>query len=199
MGKQENKYLYHGSIHSGIETLKPISKLHNSDERVVYLSGSAPYSLFYIWDAKHNKRTGQYVTAWIKDGMTFYEEQFPDQMRLFYDGVKGYLYSIRREECMESVANHEMMYACKSEVLIESVEVIENVYDVLLKYEAEGKLKVIRFAEADKDRIADLYDYIAKRLVEQKIIDQPECEEAVFYKTYFGTVWEMAEEYRNNK
>ncbi len=85
-------YLYHGSIISGIKYIKPNSRLHGSDKEVVYLTDNIPYALFYIWDKEHNHYSGKHVTAWIKDGTAYYEEQFPNQLKTFYKGVSGYLY-----------------------------------------------------------------------------------------------------------
>ena len=68
-------YLFHGSFASGIETLHATSKLHGTeDTMVVYLTENPVYALFYIWDAEHNKRTGKYVTCFIKNGKVYYEE-----------------------------------------------------------------------------------------------------------------------------
>lgn len=45
--------LYHGSKVADIRSLEPRSKLHGSpEEKVVYLSGSIPYALVYIWDCE---------------------------------------------------------------------------------------------------------------------------------------------------
>ena len=71
MGDDKMKnYLFHGSYASGIETLQATSKLHGTeDTMVVYLTANPVYALFYIWDAEHNKRTGKYVTSFIKNGL----------------------------------------------------------------------------------------------------------------------------------
>ncbi len=194
----DKKLLFHGSIVPNIKTLNPISKLHDSNDHIVYLTANAPYALFYIWDGRHNKKEGKHITAWVKNGIAHYEEQFPDQMKKFYDGVKGYLYSVCYDESMNSVTNREMMYSCKSEVEVESVRFVENVYTELLKYEAEGKLKVVRFEDVPQDRIIELYEYMAKRIVDNHVLACPDGDEAVFYKTYFGEVWRMVEKYNAN-
>jgi hypothetical protein len=88
------KYLYHGSYVSGIQELKANSKLHDTEQNVVYLTDNIPYALFYIWDAEYNGMPGKYVTGWLKDGIAYYEEQFPEQLKTLYQGVCGYLYHI---------------------------------------------------------------------------------------------------------
>lgn len=45
--------LYHGSSVADITFLEPRSHLHGSqNEKVVYMSGSIPYALVYIWDSE---------------------------------------------------------------------------------------------------------------------------------------------------
>lgn len=86
-------YLYHGSYVGKIKKLKANSKQHNGkEEKVVYLTSNYAYSLFYIWDPIKNHRTNKYVTVYIKDGIVYYEEQFPNQFYQFYNNVKGYVY-----------------------------------------------------------------------------------------------------------
>lgn len=44
--------------------LEPFSTLYGTDKKVVYLTGSIPYALVYIWDGNHNNlRKEKHVTA----------------------------------------------------------------------------------------------------------------------------------------
>ena len=188
-------YLFHGSIASGIETLHATSKLHGTeDTMVVYLTANPAYALFYIWDAEHNKRTGKYVTCFIKNGKVYYEEQFPDQLKAFYQGVSGYLYCIHHTEDFARVEGWEDMWYSRKEAEIAETRYIPDVYEELLKYEREGKLEVISYEKVATERIRDLYEYMVQKLVDNGIVKQPDCEEAVFYQTYFEPVWRMAKE-----
>ena len=186
-------YLFHGSFASGIETLHATSKLHGTENTmVVYLTANPTYALFYIWDAEHNKRTGKYVTCFIKNGKVYYEEQFPGQLKAFYQGVSGYLYRIHHTEDFARVEGWEDMWYSRKDAEIAETRYIPDVYEELLKYEREGKLEVISYEKVAPERIKDLYEYMAKRLVNNGIVKQPDCEEAVFYRTYFESVWRMA-------
>ncbi len=186
-------YLFHGSFASGIETLHATSKLHGTeDTMVVYLTANPAYALFYIWDAEHNKRTGKYVTCFIKNGKIYYEEQFPGQLKAFYQGVSGYLYCIHHTEDFARVEGWEDMWYSRKDAEIAEARYISDVYEELLKYEREGKLEVISYEKVAPERIKDLYEYIAQKLVNNGIVKQPNCEEAVFYRTYFEPVWRMA-------
>lgn len=186
-------YLFHGSHASGIEILHANSKLHGTgDTMVVYLTENPVYALFYIWDAEHNKRTGKYVTCFIKNGKVYYEEQFPGMLKVFYQGVSGYLYCIPHTEDFGQVEGREGMWYSLKDAGVEDVRYIPDVYDELMKYEKEGKLEVISYEKVAPERIRDLYEFIARKLVDNGIIKQPSCEEAVFYQTYFEPVWKMA-------
>ncbi len=188
-------YLFHGSFVSGIKTLHATSKLHGTeDTMVVYLTANPAYALFYIWDAEHNKRTGKYVTCFIKNGKVYYEEQFPDQLKAFYQEVSGYLYCIHHTEDFAKVEGWEDMWYSEKEAEIEEARYIPDVYEELMKYEREGKLEVISYEKVAPERIKDLYEYMVQKLVNKGIVKQPACEEAVFYQTYFEPVWRMAKE-----
>ncbi len=92
----EKNYFYHGSISSNITELKALSLLHDENKKVLYLTDNIPYALFYIWDGKHNNYDRKFVTGWIKNGITYYEELFPMQLEIFYKGVSGYLYCVKK-------------------------------------------------------------------------------------------------------
>lgn len=184
--------LYHASSVPGIGVLKAISPLHGSDgERVVYLTESLPYSLFYIWDAEHNKKPGKHVTCWLKSGIVHYEEQFPDQMRAFYEGVKGYVYSVESNESCEQMPNREGMWFSRRDVKVEEAIFIEDVYAEIMRYVQLGQVKVIPFDEVSQDKIRLLYDHMAQDILAKGLLDRPDCAEAIFYRTYFPSVWEQ--------
>lgn len=70
------RYLYHGSIVPNITELITNAKSHDGKSNVLYLTDSLPYSLFYIWDSKHNLKKGKHVTCWIKNVIVYYKKQF---------------------------------------------------------------------------------------------------------------------------
>ena len=186
-------FLFHGSFASGIETVHANSKLHGTeDTTVVYLTANPAYALFYIWDAAHNKRSGKYVTCFIKNGKVYYEEQFPGQLKAFYQGVSGYLYCIEHTKDFARVEGWEDMWYSENDAEIAEVRFIPDVYEELMKYEREGKFEVISYEKVAPERIQDLYNYMARKLVNNGIVKQPDCEEAVFYQAYFEPVWRMA-------
>lgn len=184
-------YLYHGSIVPNITFLKSVSKLHNGlPDEVVYLTANRAYALFYIWDADHNKRTNKWITYSIKNGICIYYEQFPDQLRAFYDGVKGYLYSVRNKSFEKT--DEEDMYVNKSTVSMDKCEIIDNVYEEILRIESAGNLKIVRYKSLSAEEQNRIVDMIVGYIEKKQLLLSPMSEEAVFISTYYREAWEKA-------
>lgn len=185
------EYLYHGSSYSGIKELEPRSKLHNTNKKVVYLTDNIPYALYYIWDEEYNGYSGKHVTGWIKNGVAYYEEQFPDQLKTFYKGVSGYLYCISKNSDIQSVEHRECMYYSLENTIVAKVDYIFDVYEELLKYEELGKIKVFRYNEQSEKRKDELIELIATGIVKSDFFKNNEAE-AKFMKKHFIKAWEKA-------
>ena len=186
------KNIYHGSIVPKITKLEACSKLHNSEEKVVYLTDNVPYALFYIWDEKHNGFDGKHVTGWIKDGIAYYEEQFLDQLKTFYEGVSGYLYCIDDNYDIRQMENRDNMFFSINDVIVAEVVQIIDVYEELLKYEAEGKLVVLRYSEQSEQRQSELVDLIAQAIIHDNFYIENKQQRA-FMQKYFPKAWQIAE------
>lgn len=186
--------MFHGSHIEGIKSLKPRSVLHGSDKNVVWLTGNVPYALIYIWDGEHNNlRREKHVTAWVKDGMAYYEEQFPNQLEAFYKGVSGYLYHIPQKPNIKAYESRESMYYCADEVTVEKVSFVSDVYDELLRYEQNGEFTVRRFSKQTAERQRELTELMATAILRDNFCEGDE-EKAEFYKMYFQKSWEIAKE-----
>lgn len=186
-------FLYHGTVTPNIKTLNAVSSSHEDrEQKIVYLTENPAYALLYIWDSVHNLKKGKHVTAWIKDGIVYYEEQFPEQLKAFYEGVSGYLYRVEKNASFRSVQNRESMWYSTENATVESVEYIRNVYDALSEYQKEGKLKIVRFDEVEKSRIDALYSRMADSVSERRLVEAPNDPDALFYQKYFPRVWERA-------
>jgi hypothetical protein len=155
------------------------------------LTDNIPYALYYIWDKKHNDYSGKYVTGWIKNGIAYYEEQFSDQLRTFYKGVSGYLYCISKNSDMQTVENKECVYYSLENTVIDKVEYILDVYEELLKYEASGKFKVLRYNEQSEKRQDELINFIATAIVKSDFFKDNKAK-AQFMKKHFVKAWEKA-------
>ena len=186
------RYLYHGSIVPNITELITNAKSHDGKSNVLYLTDNLPYSLFYIWDSKHNLKKGKHVTCGIKNGIVYYEEQFENQLKRFYDGVSGFVYVVGNSDDFKQVSDRESMWFSVNKVLVCDTIYVPNVYDEIQKYVAEGKIKITKYSDMDKGKIKMLYDHISERIVRDGLLDNPESEDAVFYKTFFSKAREAA-------
>ncbi len=140
------EYLYHGSFIPGIEKINARSLLHETcNTKVVYLTDSYPYSLFYIWDPDHNIKQRKHVTSWIKDGIVYYEEQFPNQLAEFYKGVSGYVYCVEKNDSFNLVKERESMWYSEKDAFVSKVKTISDVYTEIKKYESKGLIKIKYF------------------------------------------------------
>lgn len=186
-------YLYHGSVIANIHIIKAESTLHGTDNtKVFYLTDNLPYSLFYIWDSSHNIKRNKHVTAWIKDGIVYYEEQFEGQLKAFYKGVSGYVYCVESNENFKPVENRESMWFSETDSAVFKTVIISDVYSEIMKYANEGKVKIINFDEVSKERITDLYNIITQRIIQSGLLNNTDSTDAKFYQTYFSKAWNDA-------
>ncbi|MBR2895278.1 MAG: hypothetical protein IKC03_06435 [Oscillospiraceae bacterium] len=184
---------YHGSAIANLAELQPFSRLHQSEERVVYLSSTLPYVLLYIWDAEKTGSSRKWVTAWLKNGVAYYEEQFPGQLRAFYEGIRGYVYSVLPSNNIQSMPQREDLFYSSAPVKVYRTQEIPDVYQALLEYEREGKFKLLRFEDATPEKQKELIDRIAAYIRESKLTGQ-DSEHSRFMKKYFVDAWRKAQE-----
>ena len=185
--------LHHGSSVADITFLEPRSHLHGSqNEKVVYMSGSIPYALVYIWDSEKTSYSGKYVTCALKGGVVHYEELFPDQLKAFYEGVSGYLYCVEKTDSMQHMPQtHEDMYYSWETVKVKDTIFVPDVYAELLRYEREGLIKVSRFNDASEEVQAERVEKTVKG-IEMSNLLHADSEKSRFMKRYFKQAWELA-------
>lgn len=186
-----NEYLYHGTIYSGLTELEARSKLHNTDQQVVYLTDNIPYALLYIWDENHNGCGEKHVTGWVRNGVAYYEEQFPDQLKTFYKGVSGYLYAIKKDAQFQMLENREGIHYSFQNAVIDKTEHIQDIYEELIQYEKLGKFKVLYYNEQTKQRQEELVHLISTYILENDFFKSDNTK-ATFMKKYFSKAWEQA-------
>lgn len=189
----EKSLLYHGSVTADIMELKANSPLHGNDKKVVYLTDNIPYALLYIWDGEHNNYSRKFVTGWIKNGIAYYEEVFPNQLETFYKGASGYLYFIEKNADFFAVDGREAMYYSEKNIIVENEVYIEDIYRELIKYETSGQFKLLRFNEQTKEKQNELINKSAGIIAKSDFFKNDE-EKAKFYKKYFSAAWERAEQ-----
>lgn len=194
----EKNLLYHGSISADITELKALSSLHGSNKKVVYLTDNIPYALFYIWDENHNNYNRKFVTGWTKNSIAYYEEMFPNQLETFYKGVSGYLYRIEKNTDILKADGREDMYYCENDILVNNAVYISDIYQELMKYEADGNFKLFRFSEQSEEKQNELINKSAGIIAKSDFF-KSDKEKLKFYKKYFSEAWERAEQIYSQK
>lgn len=196
------RLLFHGSAVPGITVLEPRSLLHGTEAvRVTYLTENVPYALFCIWDAARHGGAPAHVTGWSPpgspgaNGVTFYEEQFPDQLRTFYEGVSGFLYCAEDSERLSPVEGRPGMFYSTEPVPVAEVWSVSDVYEALLAQEAAGNFKVLRYTEQSPERQEELVDLIAAAIAHDGFYEHDEVRRR-FMQTYFAPAWARANHLR---
>lgn len=198
---------YHGTSIPNIKTLEPRSHCHRTaqstvgepcSEKVLYLTSSIPYALVYIWDHKKTGTHAKWVTCGIQDGVVFYEEQFPNQLLAFYQGVSGYLYEVEAEISetrshisVSPLPNREEIYISYNPLPVQYVIHIPDVYEELLRHEKEGIIQIRRFTEQPRDIQAELTQRIIT-YIQQKQLLSKDSEESHFIQRFFVDAWCLA-------
>lgn len=186
------EYLYHGSDAAGIREFEPRSTLHGTQQKGVYLTDSIPYALLYIWNSAKHGGADKHVTAWIENGMVHYEEQFPDQLKTFYEGASGYLYAAEKPSGAAELEQRPGLFFCPGSVPVASCTSIADVYKALLEYERAGRVVVRRFEEQSAERQWELTELIAEAIVRSGWFEENEMQRR-FMQRYFPASWRMAE------
>ena len=128
--------------------------------------------------------------------MVHYEELFPNQLEAFYEGVSGYLYCVEHTADMKRMPEtHEDIFYSLDEVPVKEVVFVPDVYKEILRYETEGKWKVLRFSDATEEMQAERVERIATTIAMENLPDV-DTERARFVKHYFQQAWELAERRR---
>ena len=184
--------LYHGSFFPDIHKLDAVSKNHdNEEEKVVYMTTNRAYSLFYIWNAEHNG-IKKWITSWIRDGIVGYHEQFPGQLKSFYNGVSGFIYYCSKNDNWIPASKPDT-WMCSHDVVLEGCEKVENVYEEIIRYETEGKVHVVRFEAMTPEEQDKTVQMIADLIIKKNYLLDQSKEEAIFLKSHNKLAWKRAE------
>lgn len=185
---------YHGSMTAGITELGTNSLTHDESKvKTVYLTPNRTYALLYIRDLEIN-----HVTCGVtSEGYIRYDEQFPDQLSKLYKGVSGYLYHCRDEGNFALTQTRDVWISYKP-VTIKSVEYIPDVYDELLRYEANGDINVIRYNELTDERKQFYYDMALQYIYKMDFVNCT-SKKAMFWRDSFPQAWEYVVKHPDEK
>ena len=84
-----------------------------------------------------------------------------------------------------------MFYYAGDVAITESIY-IPDVYEELLRYEAEGKFVILRYNEQSAERQNELIDFMAQGIIHEGFYTANK-EKQKFMKKHFSKAWEKAE------
>ncbi|HBL84396.1 MAG: hypothetical protein A2Y17_04790 [Clostridiales bacterium GWF2_38_85] len=185
---------YHGSSIAGIAEIGAKSEINEREKApVVYLTPNRAYALFYIRDLEVNFVTCGVTAA----GYIRYDERFPDQLRMLYKGKSGYLYKCGESTDFKTTSTRGV-WVTKNPVLVEGVEYIPDVYEEILKYEATGEVRVIRFETLTDGQKQDIFDMLVNYIYKNDMINQF-TRKAEFYRNNFPDAWDYVVRHPDEK
>ena len=170
--------LYHGSITGGLQFIKAISISHTSGERVAFFTANRCYALVCCRDCTNN-----FVTMGLKaDGKQHYYERFPNQLKTLYGGKQGYLYMLDTYDNLTHTNGNT--WESKTDIRVFQCEIIEDVYQEILKEEMHGNVIIHRYSEIDPSEQKMHANYIKEHLDAQgeEMID--------FFISHFSALWD---------
>lgn len=134
--------LYHGTILKDLKEIKANAHSHTSNKNVAYFTEDRAYALICC-----RKRDENFVTMGLREGKQHYFERFPNQLEVLYKGKTGFLYKLNNNKNLLHTTMHT--WESEADVEVNQCEVIEDLYQEILKEEAQGNVIIHRYAEID--------------------------------------------------
>lgn len=128
---------YHCSPVSGLTQLLPQKPQNFDKDALVYMTTSLPMALMY------GIRNFEYTYGYTRDGHIYYEEYFPDALRILYEGKRASLYECAPQTTETTRIPNEVV----SPMPVKAVREIQipDVMQALLEQERLGKLDIRRY------------------------------------------------------
>ncbi len=147
---------FHASGVKGIRILEP--RISNHGVPLVYFSAKRENVLVYLSNAvekccKENGfiHEGPYYKwgpyGFDEDGIIRIEEYYPDALRKTYQGVGGFIYSVKKLPKGQPLKDIPDAFSSSSPVPVDDCEYIEDAYEEILKAEKEGILRILRYEQ----------------------------------------------------
>lgn len=136
--------LYHGTIISGQNTIKAISKSHSTGKSVAYFTEDRCCALICC-----RSKTENFVTMGVRaDGKQHYFERFPNQLEILYKEKQGYVYLLESSDGVTHMKGHTR--ESEYDVPVVQCEVVMDIYDEILREESQGNIVIHRYSEIDQ-------------------------------------------------
>ena len=144
---------FHGTAVRGLQALTPFANPHsNLKYPCVYLSTNRALAAVYIWNKPYKWMTFQIR----EDGLPVYQESFKHGLRELYGGVSGCIYTCRGDFATDDATTIRHAVVSTGPVEIESAELVDDAYELLLRLEREGLLAIEHFETlTERQRLRD--------------------------------------------
>lgn len=177
--------LYHCSPTPGLTVLRPSVSKYFGKPKQVCLTSSLPMALLY--GIKHY----EYTYGYTKDGEIYYEEYFPCALEELYRGKGAFLYTCALRAGMEPTAIPNE-YVTRSEVPVESEQVIPDVLEALLEQERLGALRIVRWPDLSEAARRWVEQAEADVIREQGLLSCPETPFSSYMREKYPESWALA-------
>ena len=174
---------YHCSPISGLMRLKPQKPQHFDKGALVYMTTSLPMALMY------GIRNFEYTYGYTKDGQIYYEEYFPDALRILYAGKSASLYECAPQETKSTQIPNEMVSPQPVKVLREIH--IPDVMQALLEQERQGKLVIRRYEQLSPDARNWILQAEKSEITKRGLLHAP-SPMAAYMQLHYPQSWEAA-------
>lgn len=185
--------LYHGSKTGNIKILKPNYSIHG--KKYVYLSTLRSVALIYTSNAieryfevnciKKPASFHNWYSYGFEDEKPYLSEYYPNAIKETYSGVSGYIYKCREPEDIKNPTHIFCARVSASEVMVDSVEFIEDVYLEFLNLEKEGLIEIRRF-EMNTNKMNDFVRNMIKEEIDKDdLLNKNDNNYTIFLKAKF--------------
>ena len=170
--------LYHGSVIKELKVIKANAYSHTLKKNVAYFTEDRIYALVCCRKSEEN-----FVTMGLRDGKQHYFERFPNQLKVLYKGKKGYLYKIFESENLINTSQHT--WESITDIAVEQCDIIEDIYEEILKEEAEENVIIHHYEEIDIAEQKMHANYIRDHIDDEEYAKYKE-----FLLKHFSTLWD---------
>ncbi len=176
---------YHCSPTPGLTVLRPSMTAKRLDRpSQVCMTTLLPMALFY------SIRHFEYTYGYTKDGQIYYQEYFPDALRILYAGKSASLYTCAPIDRQTTPIPNEVVSAQPVPVLTEVR--IPDAYQALLAEEEKGTLKIYPYHMLGEKQLNWILQAVADE-IRQKRLRETDSPEAAYYRLRYPESWELAQ------
>ncbi len=180
---------YHCSPIGGLTLLQPGKPRHFDKDARVYMTTSLPMALMY------GVRNFEYTYGYTKEGQIYFEEYYPDALRLLYAGKSASLYECAPEVTETTRIPNEIVSSQPVRILREIR--IPDVMEALLEQQRQGALIIRRYEELSPAMKAWIFRAELDEIKKRNLLHVP-GPMAEYMKRCYPEVWAAAEAEENN-